>query len=132
MSHHHAAIVQIGGSKGFDPEIYRQQIQAYSLSKVSAPAQAYKGAGDILRHPGASRPESQQIAPASKAASVAGEPALLGPSLSCTAAPSVVPPSEVPPSEVPPSVISSAARRGSITAAADACIEAASVASAMA
>ena len=53
--------VQTGGCKDFDPEIYRQAIRQYNSSKVSAPRAAYRGAGDILHHPGASRPESQQV-----------------------------------------------------------------------
>ena len=35
---------------------------SYNKSKVCAPRKAYIGAGDILHHPGASRPESQQVA----------------------------------------------------------------------
>lgn len=53
--------MQISGYKGFDPEVYREQIRAYNVSKVAAPKRAYQGAGDILHHPGASRPESQQV-----------------------------------------------------------------------
>lgn len=53
--------MQVGGA-GFDPELYRQQVVSYNKSKVCAPRKAYIGAGDILHHPGASRPESQQIA----------------------------------------------------------------------
>lgn len=53
--------MQSGGRKDFDPEIYRQAIRQYNSSKVAAPRAAYRGAGDILHHPGASRPESQQL-----------------------------------------------------------------------
>ena len=56
--------VQVGACKDFDPAIYRRQLELYATSKASAAHNAYRGAGDILHHPGASRPVSHQpIAP---------------------------------------------------------------------
>ena len=95
--------VQIGGRKDFDAEVYREQIRAYNASKVAAPKRAYKGAGDILRHPGASRPESQQVQ-VPIVAPEEHELAMDSVAAAQSEAPASLPPS-VPPSEVPMSVV---------------------------
>lgn len=46
--------LQVGGSKDFDPEVYRQQIRDYTSGKVESQRKAYFGAGNILSHHGVS------------------------------------------------------------------------------
>ena len=95
-------ILQLGGSKDFDPEIYRQAIRNYNTSKVAAPRAAYRGAGDILHHPGATGPEMQQVRDEGQDAEHtyggAGQAAnvmTLDAAHAATSADSVVPPTEV-------------------------------------
>jgi hypothetical protein len=84
----------VGGCKDFDPEIYRQQIRSYNVSKVSAPRKAYTGAGDILHHAGGSRPESQQARSARHLSEKHSD--------FVQEAEEAAPPSEVPPTDLPP------------------------------
>ena len=96
----HEGAGKVGGTdKSFDPEVYRQQILAYNTGKVAALQRAYQGAGDILHHPGASRPESQQV-PASHNTGLDTTEAAAGmPHDTCLESPppeSVDPPSQSP------------------------------------
>ena len=95
-------MLQLGGRKDFDPEIYRQAIRNYNTSKVAAPRAAYRGAGDILHHPGATGPETQQgrgegqnAEPAYGGAGQAADVMTFDAAYVATSADSVVPPTEV-------------------------------------